>query len=182
MSGITTNIRLETIEPEDNVSVDPFNNNFNRIDNYIGQLSNDYVYESGYGNLGWYYRKWASGFAECWRITEVKDVGKWAWWVPKSESEYTQYAESKKYFNYPKEIIFDEVPMEFVTCKIVNNPTYTCWLANTGGQANTRTANYWIVSAGQKLYPDNLKFQFMIYVAGKCSPTSKAQGIREKRE
>lgn len=57
----TTNLSLKTLNGSDYVSVDPFNENFQKID----ALGDDYVTSHGQSGI-WRWQRWKSGKYECW--------------------------------------------------------------------------------------------------------------------
>lgn len=57
----TSKLNLNTISSSDLISPEPFNDNFNIID----ELGTDYIVEQGKSGE-WYYRKWKSGIGELW--------------------------------------------------------------------------------------------------------------------
>lgn len=65
--ALTTNLKMNTIEPSDYVDPTTLNDNFNTLD----KLGVDYVTEQGTSGV-WTYRKWKSGLAECWGRTEFE--------------------------------------------------------------------------------------------------------------
>jgi hypothetical protein len=65
MSTLTENLRLIKPEATDNVSPQPYNQNFDKIDTEIQGLKTDYVVAQGQQGI-WTYRRWSSGIAECW--------------------------------------------------------------------------------------------------------------------
>lgn len=61
MATSTTNLKLSKLDSSDYVGVDTFNENYDLLD----ALGVDYITAKGTAS-GWYYRKWKSGWAECW--------------------------------------------------------------------------------------------------------------------
>ena len=58
---VTTNLSLNTVNSSDLISPEPFNSNFEIIDN----MGLDYIVDQGKSGE-WYYRKWKSGIGELW--------------------------------------------------------------------------------------------------------------------
>ena len=64
----TKNLQLKTLNSSDYVSVDPFNENFQKID----AMGVDYVTQTGKSGI-WRYQRWKSGKVECWgNYTDAK--------------------------------------------------------------------------------------------------------------
>lgn len=65
MSRITSRYGFIKPDASDNISPDPFNQNFDKIENLFKDLRVDYVMSQGVSGI-WQYRRWSSGIAECW--------------------------------------------------------------------------------------------------------------------
>lgn len=73
MSTLTDHLQLVKPDISEGVSPSGFNRNFDKIDEAIFELENDYVVDQGEQN-GWIYRRWASGIVEQWKTTDFYTV------------------------------------------------------------------------------------------------------------
>lgn len=108
----TSHLNLDLIDPDDMVSVDPLNNNFNKID---AQLA-DAVIERG-ASGDWWYRKYRNGRYEC--GIEFK-------WFDKSNltNVANAYGISKQYDFGPYPITFVGRPYCNITFEDENGGNY----------------------------------------------------------
>lgn len=65
MTTVTSRYGFKKPEITDNMSPTPFNENFDKVESVLEDISLDYIV--AYGKQGvWDYRRWSSGIAECW--------------------------------------------------------------------------------------------------------------------
>ena len=93
-----------------------------------GGGGDDYIVEHGFSN-NWNYRKWASGFAECWRHIEKTNVASTTPW---SGATSTYYANLGTDTNYPFE--FTEKPTCISSAQVSGG---NGWLTQNGNNATT---------------------------------------------
>ena len=93
-----------------------------------GGGGDDYIVEHGFSN-NWVYRKWASGFAECWRHIEKTNVASTTPW---SGATSTYYANLGTDTNYPFE--FTEKPTCISSAQVSGG---NGWLTQNGNNATT---------------------------------------------
>lgn len=74
MSTITNNLELVKYDASDKITPVGYNQNFDKIDDAIGNLSVDYIVSQGEQD-GWYYRRWKSGFIELDYTFEMTSTG-----------------------------------------------------------------------------------------------------------
>ena len=123
----------------------------------------DYVIESGEttvdGGMVWYWRKWASGTAECWGTMPAKTVSVTDDWG----GVYCEPPSTAIYFgpyNYP--FAFAQVPQEVVTPRYWSGDT---WLSTaTLSNINTRTGRYQAIRGTAK---SDTKLQVAVFAIGK---------------
>lgn len=114
----TANLGLEVINQGDNVSPDPINGNFAKLDG----LGVDYVTAKG-STDGWSWRRMASGFFVCWRrmaqqssSPDVKGEG---------DTGYKKFSVA-----YP--VTFGAYPQVFVSARQDGNPKiHTCYVEHS---------------------------------------------------
>lgn len=88
----------------------------------------DYIVEHGFSN-NWNYRKWASGFAECWRHIEKTNIASTTPW---SGATSTYYANLGTDTNYPFE--FTEKPTCISSAQVSGG---NGWMTQNGNNATT---------------------------------------------
>lgn len=93
-----------------------------------GGGGDDYIVEHGFSN-NWNYRKWASGFAECWRHIEKTNIASTTPW---SGATSTYYANLGTDTNYPFE--FTEKPTCISSAQVSGG---NGWLTQNGNNATT---------------------------------------------
>lgn len=157
MATVTSNFQLLKIDIADNISPTPINENMDKIDEALTDLSKDYIVAQGISGK-WIYRRWSSGLAECWYNAEVS-TGSWRWWSTKSD--WLQYGSNVMYATYP--LTFVEIPMEFASAVCT---TTDCWLDRTGGQSISRSSNYYVTTQGDTMKTAGT-CKFQLYVIGR---------------
>ena len=133
MASVTSNIQLVKPSPSDNVDINMLNQNFDNIDNAIGELKTDYIIAQGVKDR-WTYRKYASGIMECW-----------------GNNNHNKISTVQQYGNLFYAGLFNvNLPFAFTT---IHNITATVFANNNGlygasVRSFTMSAlNYWIYSA-----------------------------------
>lgn len=64
MATVTSNFEFNKPETTDNISPNPYNENFDKIDEVLYEMTTDYVV--GQGTQGdWIWKRWSSGVLEC---------------------------------------------------------------------------------------------------------------------
>lgn len=123
-------------------------------------MTSDHVVATGTSGV-WRYRRWASGFYECWyaRTLQVNIAEAWG-------SVYVAFNAFSQ-ISYP--VTFTSAPQEVATLKAA---TYSAFLAPDGGRPNTttQTAGYNVVRP-TTTYGESTDFTLHYYVSGMTSTT-----------
>ena len=123
-------------------------------------MTSDHVVATGTSGV-WRYRRWASGFYECWYARTLQaDIAE-AW-----GSVYVAFNAFSQ-ISYP--VTFTSAPQEVATLKA---STYSAFLAPDGGRPNTttQTAGYNLVRP-TTTYGESTNFTLHYYVSGMTSTT-----------
>lgn len=141
----TEKLGMRLIEGSDLVDPNVINDNFKIVDN----IGTDYILESG--NSGdWWYRKWASGRAEC-----GVDHAAFANVVTATQlSGGAIYASRQLQFPaFPKEIGFIGDPLSIIEFKYssLNANQHIVWILNTAGTNTDRPPNFAIVATASNI-------------------------------
>lgn len=164
MATLTDKMQFALPEMSDRISPQPYNDNFSKIDDVIGRLTVDFIYQQGYESE-WYVRRWASGLVEMHR-TKTAETGAWSWWYP-SKQEWLLYANNVLYLDYPSSVTFTSEPMEYASIQPLKVST-PLWLINDGHQTKTRSCNYWITSSSESIknFTSDMKYKVDMHVVG----------------
>lgn len=122
---------------------------------YVDGRTVDYIVEQGIGNYSWYYRKWANGTYECWKIIEGSDACTTEWGSVYSTNPSNYYGSS----GYP--ITFVEPPTVSVTPYFVD---YAYWVAPVYAGTNARAQGFRFVSPVSLA---SISFKVSVYAIGR---------------
>lgn len=127
MSQLTSHYKL--IKPEATDKMDPsiFASNFETIDRELYDLKTDYVVAYGTQN-GWIYRRWASGFMECYARIAVSFIPNIAWG--------TIYRTEVGLYNQEYPVAFVDTP---VLVRSFDSDKGTSWAMASSGASKTKT-------------------------------------------
>lgn len=136
MSSVTDNFQLVKYDASDKITPVGYNNNFDKIDNILGELKMDYVVAQGSSGI-WYYRKWASGMIELFGWASIQATSNTAWnWCYYDPTVKGGHA-------FPTDLGLSN-PQGMVT---INSDNGALWLACNTNATNTRAATVWVCSA-----------------------------------
>jgi hypothetical protein len=129
------------------------------LQEFASEPEADYVVSVG-GNGGWTYRKWSSGFAECWRNVEITTALN----TTVDDSETVYYNDTPiAQLDYPITFVTanNEKPVESATLQSTAN---SAWLSTFSINTGEKSAKYRIASSGAIT---STTYNIALYVKGR---------------